>query len=77
VVSPVTAKLTVQVSGPFSAIHITTDEPLKVSLEEHEVKPRDKHGDVVRNAMITLASKVADEVQISLDISATRQPAAP
>lgn len=75
VTSPKTVKLTVLVSGPVDAptgLRITTDEPIGISLKEHDVKPRDVAGKFLSGALERVGKKIDDAVQISLDVTAQR-----
>jgi polyisoprenoid-binding protein YceI len=79
VTAPKTVKLTVVVTGPVSAptsMKITTDEPIRLSLKEHDVKPRDVGGKFLNGALEKVGKKIDDAAQVSLDISATRDAAA-
>lgn len=70
-----TVKLTVAVRGPVTAptsIEITTDEPIGISLKEHDVKPRDVAGKFLSGALEKIGKKIDDAAQITLDVSATR-----
>ncbi len=74
-----TVPLTVIVNGPAGAptsVRITTDAPIKVSLVEHDVKPRDLAGKFLNGALAKVGKKIDDTVQVSLDVSASREPAA-
>lgn len=78
VTSPKTVKLTVTVNGPLSAptaIKISTDEPIRISLKEHDVKPRDVAGTFLNGALAKVGKKLDDAAQISLDLSAARDAA--
>ncbi|MGA3121847.1 MAG: YceI family protein [Polyangiaceae bacterium] len=75
VTSAKTVKLTVAVSGPPSAptaIQISTDEPMRISMKEHDVKPRDVAGKFLDGALERVGKKIDDVAQISLDVSASR-----
>lgn len=76
VTSPKTVKLTVAVRGPAEAptgLRITTDEPIGISLKEHDVKPRDVAGKFLSGALERVGKKIDDAVQVSLDLSAERE----
>lgn len=78
VTSPKTVKLTVTMGGPVSAptsLEITTDEPLRISLKEHDVKPRDVAGKFLNGALEKVGKKLDDTAQVSLDIFAVPEPA--
>jgi len=71
--SPTTVKLTAKFQGPPSAptgLHIMTTEPLKLSLKEHDIKPRDVAGKFLNGALEKVGKKIDDTVQISLDVMA-------
>ncbi len=78
ITSPKTIKLTVVVRGPLSAptaIEIKTDEPIRISLKEHDVKPRDVAGKFLSGALEKVGKKIDDVVQISLAVSGSRTAA--
>lgn len=78
ITSPKTVKLTVALSGPASAptgVRITTDEPIRISLKEHDVKPRDVAGKFLNGALERVGKKIDDTAQITLDVSAQREAA--
>jgi polyisoprenoid-binding protein YceI len=59
--------------GPLEAptsLRIVTSQPLKVSLKEHDVKPRDLAGKFLSGALEKVGQKIDDTVQISLDMTA-------
>jgi polyisoprenoid-binding protein YceI len=59
--------------GPADAptsIRIVTSQPLKISLKEHDVKPRDLAGKFLSGALEKIGQKIDDNVQISLDLTA-------
>jgi polyisoprenoid-binding protein YceI len=71
--SPKEMKLAATFQGPPSAptaIHVTTAEPLKLSLKEHDIKPRDVAGKFLNGALEKVGKKIDDAVQISLDVTA-------
>ena len=71
--TPKTIKLGAAFQGPPSAptgLHIVTAEPLKLSLKEHDIKPRDLAGKFLNGALEKVGKKIDDEVQISLDLTA-------
>ncbi|HKQ69425.1 MAG TPA: YceI family protein [Polyangiaceae bacterium] len=73
VTSPKTAVLTVAFAGPAEAptsLHLVSNEPLSVSLQEHDVKPRDLAGKFLSGALQQIGQKIDDRVQISLDLTA-------
>lgn len=53
-----------------TSIRIVTSQPLKVSLKEHDVKPRDLAGKFLSGALEKIGQKIDDTVQISLDLTA-------
>jgi polyisoprenoid-binding protein YceI len=72
-------KLNVTFTGPAdapSAIHIVTSEPIRMSLKEHDVKPRDVAGAFISGALEVVVGnkKIDDGVQVSIDVSATKAP---
>jgi hypothetical protein len=73
--TPTTVKLIAIFQGPPNAptgLHITTAEPLKLSLKEHDVKPRDVAGKFLNGALEKVGKKIDDTVQISLDLTAPK-----
>jgi len=71
--SPKTVTATVTIAGPADAptsVHVVTSQPLRVSLKEHDVKPRDLAGKFLAGALEKIGQKIEDEVQISLDLTA-------
>ncbi len=73
--SPTTVKLVAMFQGPPDAptgLHLTTAEPLKLSLKEHDVKPRDVAGKFLNGALEKVGKKIDDTVQISLDLTAPK-----
>ena len=52
------------------SIRIATSEPFKISLKEHDVKPRDVAGKFLSGALEKIGQKIDDAVQISLDVTA-------
>jgi len=73
VTSPKTVKLTVSFSGPPAAptqVHVVSDEPVLLSLKEHDVKPRDVGGKFLNGALEKVGKKIDDQVQVSLDLTA-------
>lgn len=55
------------------SIVVKTKSPLKVTLGEHDVKPRDNFGKIAKGAFHLLGTKVADTADITLDVRATSQ----
>jgi polyisoprenoid-binding protein YceI len=75
VTTPTTVKLIAMFQGPANAptgLHVTTAEPIKVSLKEHDVKPRDVAGKFLNGALEKVGKKIDDNVQISLDLTAPK-----
>ncbi len=73
VTSPRAIKLSASFQGPPAAptaLHVTTIEPLALSLKEHDIKPRDVAGKFLNGALEKVGKKIDDVVQISLDITA-------
>ena len=52
------------------SIAIVTKAPLKVTLAEHEVRPRDDAGKIAKAAFALIGTKVAETASISMDFSA-------
>jgi hypothetical protein len=52
------------------AVTIKSKTPLKVTLEQHDVKPRDNFGKIAKASFHLLGTKVADTADITLDIRA-------
>jgi polyisoprenoid-binding protein YceI len=76
--TPKTVKLSATFQGPPAAptgVHVVTAEPLAVSLQAHDVKPRDVAGKFLNGALEKIGQKIEDNVQISLDFTAA--PAKP
>ena len=74
----VTAKKQVKVALSFSGspdapqeLMIETLEPLRISLKEHDVKPRDIAGKFLQGALDKVGEKIVDEVQIDLKFKAS------
>jgi polyisoprenoid-binding protein YceI len=70
VTSKKTANVTLTFKGPADApteLQIKTDEPMPVSLKEHDVKPRDTVGGVLNGALDRIGKKIDDKVQVSFD----------
>lgn len=55
------------------ALSIKSKKPFRVTLAEHEVKPRDGFGKIAKGAFNLLGTKVADTADITLDIRANPQ----
>ena len=73
--SPKTVDLVITFVGPPEApalAHIVTAQPLKISLKEHDVKPRDLAGKFLAGALEKVGQKIDDTVQISLDLKASQ-----
>jgi hypothetical protein len=78
VTSAKTVPVTLRFKGPAEApteLVIKTDEPMAVSLKEHDVKPRDKVGSFLNGALDRIGKKIDDKVQVSFE--ATAKPAMP
>ena len=54
-----------------TSIEIKSKDPLKVTLNDHDVKPRDKAGKIAAEGFKLLGTKVADVASISLELKAT------
>jgi polyisoprenoid-binding protein YceI len=71
--SPKTVSATVTFSGPAEAptlVRVVTAEPVRISLKEHDVKPRDLAGKFLSGALEKIGQKIDDSVQLSLDLTA-------
>jgi polyisoprenoid-binding protein YceI len=71
--SPKTISATVTFAGPPEAptlARVVTSDPIRVSLKEHDVKPRDLAGKFLSGALEKIGQKIDDSVQISLDLTA-------
>lgn len=74
VTSKKTAKLALLFSGDATSpgeVTVQTLEPLRVSLKEHDVKPRDLAGKFLQGALEQVGEKIVDEVQLTLEFKAT------
>ena len=49
---------------------VKSKKPLRVTLGEHDVKPRDGFGKIAKTSFWLLGTKVADYADISLDLRA-------
>ena len=73
VTSPKTVTLTAAFSGPPAAptsVHVTTDQPMPVSLKEHDVKPRDVAGKFLAGSLEKVGDKITDSALLTLDVTA-------
>jgi len=71
--APKTVSATVTFAGPPEAptlMRIVTAEPVRISLKEHDVKPRDLAGKFLSGALEKIGQKIDDSVLISLDLTA-------
>jgi polyisoprenoid-binding protein YceI len=71
--SPKTVSATVTFAGPPEAptlVRVVTAEPVRISLKEHDVKPRDLAGKFLSGALEKVGQKIDDSVQLSLDLTA-------
>jgi polyisoprenoid-binding protein YceI len=81
----VTSKVTVPVTLTFKGtadapteLDIKTDEPMAISMKEHDVKPRDKVGGFLNGALDRIGKKIDDKVQVSFEgVSKTTMPKQP
>ena len=55
-----------------AVVHVVTAQPLKISLKEHDIKPRDLAGKFLAGALEKVGQKIDDTVQISLDLKAAQ-----
>lgn len=58
----------------IAGVTVKTLEPVKVGLEEHEVKPREAFGKLAQKTLGALGSKVATEAPVLIEFSATVAP---
>jgi polyisoprenoid-binding protein YceI len=75
VTSPKTAELQLSFMGPPDdpmVVHVVTTQPLKISLKEHDIKPRDLAGKFLAGSLEKIGQKIDDIVQISLDLKAAK-----
>lgn len=77
----VTAKKSVRLQATFGGsaeaptdVRVTSVEPLRLSLKEHDVKPRDVAGKFLQGALERVGDKIVDETQVSIELTA--RPAA-
>ncbi len=54
-----------------TSLRVSTKKPLRVVLAEHDVKPRDNLGKLVKGALTILGTKVAETADISFELQAT------
>lgn len=75
---PLTAKLVYAAGAKPTdrpkSILITSRDPWKVTLAEHEVRPRDDVGKIAKAAFSLIGTKVAETASISVDFTATIAP---
>lgn len=70
VTSKKTVPVTLTFKGPSDApteLDVKTDEPMAVSMKEHDVKPRDKVGGFLNGALDRIGKKIDDNVQVSFE----------
>jgi polyisoprenoid-binding protein YceI len=53
-----------------TSLRVVTTQPLKVSLKEHDVKPRDLAGKFLAGSLEKIGQKIDDTAQVSLDLTA-------
>jgi polyisoprenoid-binding protein YceI len=71
--TPKSVVVTVTFSGPPDAptlARVVTAQPVRISLKEHDVKPRDLAGKFLAGALEKIGQKIDDAVEISLDLTA-------
>ncbi len=56
-----------------TSIDITTKSPFKITVAEHDVKPRDNFGKIAKRAFSLLGTKVADVLDVTFELRATPQ----
>lgn len=54
----------------LASVHVKTLEPMKVGLEEHDVRPREAFGKLAQKTLSALGSKVATEAPIEIELTA-------
>jgi len=59
--------------SPPTSIEIATKSPLKITIAEHDVKPRDNLGVLAKRAFSLLGTKVADVLDVTFELRATPQ----
>lgn len=57
-----------------TSIEVKTTTPLRITLAEHDVKPRDSFGILAKGALGLLGTKVADVADVSIDLKAIPTP---
>jgi polyisoprenoid-binding protein YceI len=65
-----TVPVTVTFKGPADAptdLTLKFDDPMPVSLKEHDVKPRDNVGSFLNGALERIGKKIDDKVQVSFE----------
>jgi polyisoprenoid-binding protein YceI len=70
VTSHKTVPVTVTFKGPADAptdLTLKFDEPMPVSMKEHDVKPRDGVGSFLNGALERIGKKIDDKVQVSFE----------
>jgi polyisoprenoid-binding protein YceI len=78
ITSKKTVPVTVSFQGPPDAptvLLIKTEEPMAVSMKEHDIRPRDKVGSFLSGALERIGKKIDDTVQVSFE--ATAKPSMP
>ena len=55
------------------SLTIKTKKPMRATLAEHDVKPRDGVGKLAKGAFNLLGTKVAETADITLDLKASPQ----
>jgi hypothetical protein len=56
------------------SLTVKTKKPMRATLAEHDVKPRDGFGKLAKGAFNLLGTKVAETADITLDLKANPQP---
>ncbi|WP_394824626.1 hypothetical protein [Pendulispora albinea] len=56
-----------------TSMDITTKSPFKITIAEHDVKPRDNLGKLAKRAFSLLGTKVADVLDVTFELRATPQ----
>lgn len=57
-----------------TSIEVKSTTPMRITLADHDVKPRDGFGALAKGALGLLGTKVADVADVSVDLKATLTP---
>lgn len=56
-----------------TALRVVSKKPLRLSLKQHDIKPRDLAGRFLAGALEQVGQKISDTVQVSLDLRLERK----